>query len=181
MGKTCFLLYSFIPLYWFPMTQEVFKRDMGQKGQHMIKVLLFVWYLSDICLLTATDGCFVFDEEVCEVELIAPNLWDSVSVDESSLLKYERSIDVVLVTKVNNTKYKIRNDNTKYKKVILQNDNKKYKIIVIQNTKYEGGGLMWCSWWRWMIPWFAEAAAKGNQGMPVFSEHLKFYRIWMVF
>ena len=82
---------------------------MGQKGQHMINV----YYLFDICLLTATDGRFVFDEEVCEVELIAPNLWDSVSVDESSLLKYERSIDVVLLTKVNNTKYKIRNDNTK--------------------------------------------------------------------
>ena len=57
---------------------------------------------SDICSFTATDGRFVLDEKVCEVELIAIILWDSVSVDESSL-KYERGIDMVLVMKVNNT------------------------------------------------------------------------------
>ena len=112
---------------------------MGQKGQHMI----IFYYFFDICFLTATDGRFVFDEEVCEVELIAPNLWDSVSVDESSLLKYKQLIDMVLVMKVNNTKYKIQNNkNTKYEirgrrvdvVLVVKVNNTKCKI---QNTKYK--------------------------------------------
>ena len=131
--KTCFHLFSFSLLYWFPMAQEVYKRDMVQKSQHLI----FVYYLSDIFLV------FVYLPPQTVVLFLTRRF------GRSNLSPSSFGTQFLLTSRLWNT----------------------------------SGGLMWCSWWRWILPWVTEEA-KGNQGMPVLSEHLKFYTpqnwIWIV-